>query len=63
MRITDYSAEHRYEGEYLFSPFSVFEVDDVAWRAGTRVEPHVITLKAEADSQAASLDLPLAPWI
>ena len=33
------------------------------WRAGTKVDPHVITLKAEADAQAAPLDLPLAPWI
>ena len=53
----------RYEGEYLFSPFSVFELDDVDWRAGTKVDPHVITLKADADAQAAPLDLPLAPWI
>jgi hypothetical protein len=57
------SGQFQYEGEYLFSPFAVFVVDAVAWRAGTRADPHRITLVAEADALRAPLDLPLAPRI
>jgi hypothetical protein len=57
------SGQFQYEGEYLFSPFAVFVVDAVAWRTGTRADPHRITLVAEADALRAPLDLPLAPRI
>jgi len=39
------------EAEYLFTPFSVFTVADVSWRAGTASRPHRITLKASADNK------------
>jgi hypothetical protein len=50
------------EEEYLFAPFSVFLVDSVTWRAGTKKQPHEIVLKASSDNMDEPLDLPCAPW-
>ena len=50
------------EEEYLFAPYSAFEVLSVSWNAGTDAEPHVIELLAAVDNKAEPEDLPLAPW-
>jgi hypothetical protein len=51
------------EGEFLFSPYSVFRVTGV--REGCRGDdddPHVIELEAAIDNRKEPADLPLAPW-
>eukprot|EP00667_Euglena_gracilis_P004268 EG_transcript_4291 len=51
------------EEEYLFSPYSVFTVQEVAWKAKpTWQDPHVVHLLAAADNRLAPETLPLAPW-
>merc|ERR1711971_1143761 len=49
------------EGEYLFSPYSVFEIEHVAW-SDKLEDPHVLHLKAALDNVRESEKLPLAPW-
>jgi hypothetical protein len=50
------------EKEYLFAPYSAFEVLSAAWNAGTAGDPHVIELRAAPDNKGVPEDLPLAPW-
>jgi ubiquitin len=50
------------EQEYLFTPYSVFSVVSVDWRAGTTAAPHEITLRASPDNRRESETLPTAPW-
>ena len=50
------------EQEYLFAPYSAFQVRSTTWRSGTVADPHVIELDACVDNKAAPLGLPLAPW-
>ena len=53
------------EQEYLFAPYSAFQVISAAWNAGTDEDPHVIELLAAVDNKQAELwpeDLLLAPW-
>ena len=50
------------EHEYLFAPYSVFEVLSASWNAGTPEDPSVIKLLAAVDNKAEPLDLPVAPW-
>ena len=57
-RVSNLPDEH----EYLFAPYSVFEVLGVSWNAGTPEDPSVIKLLAVVDNKAESLDLPVAPW-
>jgi hypothetical protein len=49
------------EQEYLFAPYSVFEVHDVKWAQGTVHNPHRVVLTAAVDNKDAPEDLPLAP--
>ena len=49
------------EQEYLFAPYSVFEVHDVKWAEGTVHNPHHVVLTAAVDNKDAPEDLPLAP--
>ena len=49
------------EGEYLFTPYSVFTVRKVKW-SDDRTEPHSITIAAALDNALEPDDLPLAPW-
>ena len=50
------------EEEFLSVPYSVFEVDSVRWKKGTKDEPHSVVLKASHDNSREPDDLPLAPW-
>eukprot|EP00668_Euglena_longa_P029577 GGOE01036932.1.p1 GENE.GGOE01036932.1~~GGOE01036932.1.p1 ORF type:complete len:650 (+),score=124.20 GGOE01036932.1:36-1952(+) len=51
------------EEEYLFSPYSVFTVQEVTWKEKpTWQDPHVVHLLAAADNRLAPETLPLAPW-
>jgi hypothetical protein len=50
------------EAEYLFTPYSVFTVDSVEFRAGTAALPHSIVLRASPDNMREPENLPLAPW-
>jgi len=57
------------EQEYLFVPYSAFEVVDVnlqgnkpGKKAGTLKNPFVITVEATDDNADEPEDLPLAPW-
>jgi hypothetical protein len=50
------------EEEFLFVPYSVFTIDKVTWRHGTKHQPHEILLKASSDNTAEPEDLELAPW-
>ena len=58
------SGSHRTdEEEYLYVPYSVFEVVKVELPANADThQPCVITILAAADNLAAPEDLPLAPW-
>ena len=50
------------EEEYLFAPYSAFEVLSASWNAGTVAAPHEIELLAAVDNKEEPEDLPLAPW-
>jgi len=51
------------EKEFLFVPYSVFEVISTAWSSNpTPTSPHVVTLRAAVDNREEPEDLPLAPW-
>ena len=51
------------EREFLFVPYSVFEVAKVEWRSPpTWQSPHLIYLYAMIDNKEHAEDLPLAPW-
>jgi len=51
------------EKEFLFVPYSVFEVISTAWSSNpTPTSPHVVTLRAAVDNREELEDLPLAPW-
>jgi hypothetical protein len=52
------------EQEYLFAPYSAFEVVTATWNTGTASDPHIIELFAAVDNKDAAWpeDLPLAPW-
>ena len=51
------------EGEFLFVPYSVFEVAGVEWRESPTWEfPHLIYVDAMSDNRNYPEDLPLAPW-
>jgi hypothetical protein len=53
------------EAEFLFSPFSAFEVLSVLWSAQPHwTRPHEIVVKVAPDNTAMEWpeDLPLAPW-
>lgn len=49
------------EKEYLFAPYSVFEITSVEWSQEEEV-PHKICVGAAADNRKHSLCLPLAPY-
>ncbi len=51
------------EDEFLFSPYSVFQVVRCVWQANaTCMNPHEIHLRVMADNAQERDDLPLAPW-
>ena len=50
------------EEEYLFAPYSTFEVLSARWNQGTKADPHEIELQVAVDNKAEPEDLPLAPW-
>jgi hypothetical protein len=51
------------ELEYLFSPYSVFTIERVDWKATPEwKDPHVIHLRAAIDNRLEPEDLPLCPW-
>ncbi len=51
------------EREFLFVPYSVFEVMQVEWKqAPTWQSPHIVCLNAMSDNMLYPEDLPLAPW-
>lgn len=51
------------EAEFLWAPYSVFTVLDVARSpSNSYLEPHVVTLSAAIDNRIEPEDLPLAPW-
>ena len=49
------------ESEFLFSPYSVFQVVATEW-SSSRSKPHSIVLRAAIDNIGHEEDLPLAPW-
>ena len=49
------------EKEYLFAPYSVFQVRAVEWSEDEDF-PHQITIGAAADNMKHSLCLPLVPY-
>jgi len=49
------------EKEFLFSPYSVFQVISTEW-SSTQAEHHSIVLRAAIDNMEHPEDLPLAPW-
>ena len=49
------------EGEYLFSPYSVFTLLSVKWSSHPRT-PHEFTILPAIDNQDEDENLPLAPW-
>ena len=49
------------ESEFLFSPYSVFQVVATEW-SSVRSKPHSIVLRAAIDNMDHPEDLPLAPW-
>ena len=49
------------EQEYLFTPYSVFTLVSVKWRAGL-IEPHEFTIRAARDNKEEDECLPLTPW-
>jgi hypothetical protein len=51
------------ESEFLFVPYSVFQVVGVNWKEKpTWMDPHEVIIKAAPDNQLCSEDLPLSPW-
>lgn len=51
------------EDEFLFAPYSTFEVLATRWRPSpTWMEPHEVELKAAVDNMLEPENLPLAPW-
>jgi hypothetical protein len=51
------------EKEYLFAPYSAFQVLDVQWSATPDDRtPHRITIEAFVDNRDADENVPLAPW-
>ena len=51
------------EQEYLFAPFSAFEVVEVHWSSTPDDRtPHRIVINALVDNRDAPEDAPLAPW-
>ena len=53
------------EAEFLFSPFSAFEVLSVSWSTQPHwTRPHQIVVEIAPDNTAMEwpVDLPLAPW-
>lgn len=52
------------EQEFLYAPYSVFEVVAVEWKAQSSwTAPHRVTLNVAPDNtEPADNDLPLAPW-
>ncbi len=52
------------ELEFLYAPYSVFEVLAVDWKARPRWEdPHAVTLQVAPDNtRPDDFELPLAPW-
>mmetsp|Transcript_67949 Transcript_67949/g.159880 ORF Transcript_67949/g.159880 Transcript_67949/m.159880 type:complete len:105 (+) Transcript_67949:314-628(+) len=51
------------ESEYLFAPYSAFQVDQVRWSANPDDRtPHRIWITAFSDNRDAPEDCPLAPW-
>ena len=52
------------EQEFLYAPYSVFEVVSVDWKAQPSWEdPHQVTLQVAPDNnKPADMGLPLAPW-
>lgn len=51
------------EKEFLFPPYSVFEVIEVHWSEDLAAEPHRIVLRAAMDNMHDPEDLPVSPWI
>lgn len=51
----------RSEDEFLFSPYSVFQVVATEW-SSTPTEHHSVVLRAAIDNRKHEEDLPLAPW-
>jgi len=50
------------EKEFLFAPYSVFVVEEVAWQEDCNyLQPHLITLRASVDCRLEPPNLPLAP--
>ena len=49
------------ESEFLFSPYSVFQVVATEW-SSPPTEHHSIVLRAAIDNKKHAEDLPLAPW-
>ena len=50
------------EREFLFVPYSVFNVVEVVRSGDPSGIPHRITLQAAVDNSLEPEDLPLAPW-
>ena len=49
------------ENEFLFSPYSVFQVIQAEW-SSTTSQHHTVVLRAAIDNLNHPGDLPLAPW-
>ena len=49
------------EDEYLFAPYSVFQVVSCKW-SDSNPDPHEIVLTAALDNKLEEDNLPLAPW-
>ena len=51
------------EDEFLFAPYSGFEVVRVTWQdVPTSDRPHEMVLRAAIDNRTVGEDAPLAPW-
>ena len=52
------------EKEFLFSAYSSFVVEDIAWSASPTdwTTPHRITIRACPDNALEAEDVPSAPW-
>lgn len=51
------------ELEFLFSPYSAFEViDEPFWSNSPATAPHSIRIRVEPDGKDVPLALPIAPW-
>jgi hypothetical protein len=49
-----------YLGEFLFPPYSVFEILETDFHEGNAFQ--IIHLRAVVDNALEDLDLPVAPW-